>query len=106
MVKMWGLWLLIFNFYTGSWEPAPIKGAVWFEKQETCIEVMAEYNRMMMMTNTAFRFVCEDQELILLGDHVYDVVDEYSIVTNLSCPECEALVFVHQKAKDFKGEYQ
>ncbi len=51
-------------------------------------------------------YVCEDQELILLGDHVYDVVDEYSIVTNLSCPECEALVFVHQKAKDFKGEYQ
>ena len=62
MVKMWGLWLLIFNFYTGSWEPAPIKGAVWFEKQETCIEVMAEYNRMMMMTNTAVRFVCEEQE--------------------------------------------
>ena len=51
-------------------------------------------------------YVCEDQELILLGDHVYDVVDEYSIVTNLSCPECEALVFVHQKAKEFKVAIQ
>ena len=62
MVKMWGLFLLIFNFNSGTWDNAPIKGAVWFEKQETCIEVMAEYNRMFMMTNTAFRFVCEPQE--------------------------------------------
>ncbi len=51
-------------------------------------------------------YVCEDQELIWGGDHDYDVVDEYSIVTNLSCPKCEALVFVHQKAKEFNGEYQ
>jgi ribosomal protein S27AE len=41
-------------------------------------------------------------ELIWGGDHDgEDYGDEtYEIVSNLSCPKCEALVFVHHQKKD------
>ena len=88
MVKMWGLFLLIFNFNTATWDNAPIRGAVWFEKQQTCVEVMAEYNRMLEMTNTAFRFICEPQEWPVPGTNESNDLNEEKIVP--SGPELEA----------------
>ena len=40
-------------------------------------------------------------ELIWGGDHDLDEDEEYNIVTNLSCPKCEAFVEVNNKRKDY-----
>jgi|TARA_A100001515_G_scaffold94504_1_gene75661 hypothetical protein len=53
-------------------------------------------------------YVCKEK-LVWGGDHVFDEEEskneEYDIVTNLSCNNCNAFVLVYQKAKEFKGEY-
>ncbi len=33
--------------------------------------------------------------LIWGGDHDYDISDDFSMVTNLSCPNCKCLVLVY-----------
>lgn len=47
-----------------------------------------------------------DHELIWGGDHTgEDCGDEdYEIVTNLSCPQCDALVIVYHQKKQFDKE--
>ena len=48
-----------------------------------------------------------DTELIWGGDHDAHDQDEYEIVTNLSCPKCEAFVLVyHEKKEDYEDESQ
>ena len=42
-------------------------------------------------------------ELIWGGDHDLDDDDEHCMVTNLSCPECNSLVYVYM-ARDIDGE--
>ena len=41
-------------------------------------------------------------ELIWGGDHDVETMDseEHSLLTNLSCPNCEALVLVYHKKRD------
>ena len=43
---------------------------------------------------------CET-ELTWGGDHDLDEDEEYDILTNLSCPKCEAFVEVYNKRKDY-----
>ena len=50
-------------------------------------------------------YVCKEK-LIWGGDHVEEENEEYDIVTNLSCNNCNAFVLVYQKDKEFKGEYK
>mgnify|MGYP003116040451 FL=1 len=46
-------------------------------------------------------------ELIWGGDHDAHNLDEYAIVTNLSCPKCEAFVLVyHEKKEDYEDKSQ
>lgn len=44
-------------------------------------------------------FKCET-ELILGEDHDCEESDEYNIVTNLSCPNCEAFILVYWDKKE------
>ena len=39
-------------------------------------------------------------ELIWGGDHDLEEDEQYDILTNLSCPKCEAFVEVYNKRKD------
>lgn len=39
-------------------------------------------------------------ELIWGGDHDTEDDEEHSIVTNLSCPKCEALVYVYHDKRE------
>ena len=51
-------------------------------------------------------YLC-DTELIWGGDHDCEdepVSDDYSIVTNLSCPNCQAFVLVYHPRDD--GEWE
>jgi len=47
-------------------------------------------------------------ELIWVADHdISEEEDNYSMVTNLSCPECKSVVDIHypkKTNKDYKGE--
>ena len=46
-------------------------------------------------------------ELIWGGDHDTEDSDEYYIVTNLSCPKCEAFVLVyHDKKEEYEDQKQ
>ena len=40
-------------------------------------------------------------ELIWGGDHDLEEDEEYNIVTNLSCPKCEAFVEVYNKREEY-----
>lgn len=45
-----------------------------------------------------------NEQLILGGDHTGEDYDseDYEIVTNLSCPKCDALVIVYHQKKEKK----
>ena len=44
-------------------------------------------------------------ELIWGGDHDCEEHEEYDLVTNLSCPKCDAFVLVYQKTNnEIQGE--
>ena len=48
-----------------------------------------------------------NSELIWGGDHDAEDCDEYYIVTNLSCPKCEAFVLVyHEKKEEHEDQEQ
>ena len=48
-----------------------------------------------------------NSELVWGGDHDTEDCDEYYIVTNLSCPKCEAFVLVyHEKKEDYEDQSQ
>jgi|TARA_R100001440_G_scaffold56075_3_gene75905 hypothetical protein len=40
-------------------------------------------------------FYCKDTELVWGGDHEADRSTVYSMVTNLTCPKCSALVLIY-----------
>lgn len=43
-------------------------------------------------------------ELIWGGDHDYDMGEDFDIVTNLSCPNCETHVEVYHKIEGVDNE--
>ena len=45
-------------------------------------------------------------ELIWGGDHDIDDNEDYSIVSNLSCPECHSYVEVYYPSEKLKKEYE
>ena len=47
-----------------------------------------------------------DTELIWGGDHDTEEDDTYSMVTNLSCPECHCYVEVYYPNEKTKKEYK
>ena len=47
-----------------------------------------------------------DTELIWGGDHDVDDNEDYSIVSNLSCPTCHSAVFVYYPSEKLNKEYK
>ena len=45
-------------------------------------------------------------ELIWGGDHDIDDNEDYSIVSNLSCPECHSIVDVYYPSEKLRKEYE
>ena len=45
-------------------------------------------------------------ELIWGGDHDIDANEDYSIVSNLSCPKCHSIVDVYYPSEKLRKEYE
>ena len=45
-------------------------------------------------------------ELIWGGDHDIDDNEDYSIVSNLSCPKCHSIVDVYYPSEKLRKEYE
>mgnify|MGYP003136999234 CR=1 FL=1 len=44
--------------------------------------------------------------LIWGGDHDVDDDEDYSIVSNLSCPKCHSIVYVYYPSEKLRKEYE